>query len=117
MLTFHLPLECKTVTDWHEEVKRQAYHFREKYEKSYRTIKSTVHAIRFYRNGYYIYADLQDLLNHLIKYKSPTSDSCLSCRFSPGHAEKLEQNYQKYYRHLMRCRDGFHYSKEKINAF
>lgn len=117
MLNYHLPLECKTISDWHEQVKRQAYKFREKYERSVYSKNSGVTSIRFYKNAYNTYAEVEELLSHLTKYKRPSSDHCLSCRHTPGHADKLEKAYQKYYPQLMRCRDGFHYSKEKLHAF
>ena len=117
MLNSQLPLECKTVAEWLQEVQRQSYRFREKYERCFHNRKYSIDSMNFYKKASNIYSELSDLLSHLVKYKSPTSDRCLSCKHTPGHTEKLEQNYNKYYRNIMRCRDGYHYSKENINAF
>jgi hypothetical protein len=116
IITQHLPLECKSLSDWHEEVNRHAYRFREKYERCFRSQKYSVEIIRFYNNTYKIYTDVAELLYHLKRYRSLNSDDCLSCKHTPHHVQKLEYNYKKYYKSIMRCRDGDRYSYEAINA-
>lgn len=100
------PIDCKTLAEWRNETRALASHFRIKHEKSFQSSTYIPHTY-FYRKMSKLYADLYDLLNHLIQYNDYMDTAlCNSCKFNEPHRNTLKKTFNNYYPFIIRCKDG-----------
>lgn len=111
MITKNYSLDTITISEWYNEIRKNAHQYRVKYERCF-TSNTPVSKMQFFRKASDTYMNLNELLSHIINYNDVINeDKCLSCKHDNVHVRKLQRNFERWYPWIIRCRDGNQFKK------